>query len=353
MANEALFYEKKENKQVTCTLCPRVCKIGEGHTGFCNTRKNIDGTLFALNYSRCSSIAMDPIEKKPLYHFYPGAYILSMGTVGCNLHCNFCQNWNIARAEEGYVTEEISPRKAVDLIKKYRQKGRSCIGLAYTYSEPFTWFEFVFETARIAREQGIKNVLVTNGYINKEPLQQILPYIDAMNIDVKGFTDEYYRSVCNGRLGPVVRTVEEAFDKCHVELTTLLVPGLNDSLEEIDRLVSWIAGLDREIPLHFSRYFPNYKMNLPATPNQTLQKVWELAKEKLSYVYVGNAPQLNAENTYCPKCKFKLIERYAYTVRITGLDGKKCRRCGYPVRLVGDPEDYSGSAIPQNNTGKD
>ncbi|HBY04007.1 MAG TPA: AmmeMemoRadiSam system radical SAM enzyme [Desulfotomaculum sp.] len=353
MVNEALFYEKKEDKYVTCTLCPRVCNIGPGRTGFCRTRKNIDGTLFALNYGRCSSIAMDPIEKKPFYHFYPGANILSMGTIGCNLHCKFCQNWTIARADEGYHTEEISPRKAVDLVNQYRQKGRSCIGIAYTYSEPFTWFEFVLETAQTASEQGIKNVLVTNGYINKEPLQQILPYIDAMNIDVKGFTDEYYRSVCSGKLGPVVRTVEEAFDKCHVELTTLLVPGLNDSLEDINGLVSWTAGLDREIPLHFSRYFPNYKMDQPATPIQALQKAWELAKEKLDYVYVGNAPQLNAGNTYCPQCKFKIIERYAYTVRITGLNEKKCRRCGYPIRLVGGPEDDSGLVIPENNTGKD
>jgi pyruvate formate lyase activating enzyme len=330
---EALFYEKKENGRVACRLCHRLCAIRQGHTGFCNVRRNVDGVLYALNYGKYSSSALDPMEKKPLYHFYPGSYIFSLGTVGCSLHCGFCQNWEIAHGDA--PTRNMTPQKAVESAKRYRQQGHSCAGIAYTYSEPFVWYEFVYDTAQLARAEGLKNVLVTNGYVNEEPLKQILPYIDAMNIDVKGFTGEYYRSTCAGKLEPVLRTVEIAYTRCHVELTTLLVTGLNDSPEETGRLVSWVAGLDPEIPLHFSRYFPHYKMDLPSTPMETLQRAWEIAREKLSYVYIGNAPQLKAESTFCPQCGLEVIERYAYTIRMPGLDGNKCRRCGHAIRLVG------------------
>ncbi|MEW5897774.1 MAG: AmmeMemoRadiSam system radical SAM enzyme [Bacillota bacterium] len=330
---EALFYEKKEDGRVFCRLCPRLCTIRPGHTGFCRVRQNQDGVLCALNYGRCTAAALDPIEKKPLYHFYPGSSIYSLGTLGCNLHCGFCQNWEIAHGDPH--TFAITPREAVETALAY-QNGRSdCVGIAYTYSEPFMWYEFVFDTARLAREKGLKNVLVTNGYINPEPLEEILPFIDALNIDVKGFRDEYYRRTCAGRLAPVRRTVELTHSRCHVELTTLLVPGLNDSPEEIGGLVDWVAGLNKEIPLHFSRYFPHYKMDLPPTPLETLRRAAGTAREKLRYVYVGNAPQLKMEDTFCPQCGLKLIERYAYTVKIAGLmDDNRCRRCGFTVRLI-------------------
>ncbi|MCL6635572.1 MAG: radical SAM protein, partial [Peptococcaceae bacterium] len=214
-------------------------------------------------------------------------------------------------------------------------RGYPNAGIAYTYSEPFMWYEFVWDTARLARKAGLKNVLVTNGYVNETPLREILPCIDAMNIDVKGFTDGYYRKNCAGRLEPVLRTVEIACRECHVELTTLLVTGLNDSAEEVGRLVDWVASLDREIPLHFSRYFPNFEMDLPATPPETLRRARDIARRKLSYVYIGNAPQLDAGDTVCPGCGAVLIERAGYSVRAAGLESGKCRNCGREIRLVG------------------
>lgn len=331
--HEALFYERKEDGRILCRLCPKLCTIRPGKTGFCRVRQNKDGVLYTLNYGRCTAAALDPIEKKPLYHFFPGANIYSLGTLGCNLRCGFCQNWEIAHGDPH--TFEITPLEAVEAALEYQNRGADCIGIAYTYSEPFMWYEFVSDTARLARERGLKNVLVTNGYVNAEPFREILPDIDALNIDVKGFADEYYRRTCAGRLEPVKRTVEIAFlQGCHVELTTLLVPGLNDSGEEITRLVDWVAGLSKDIPLHFSRYFPHYKMDLPPTPLATLRRAAEIAREKLNYVYVGNAPQLAMEDTLCPQCGLKLIARYAYDVQITGLtDDHCCRRCGFVVHI--------------------
>ena len=283
---EAMFWQKKENSLVFCGLCPKGCSIREGHKGFCRVRENRGNVLYTLNYGQVSSYALDPMEKKPLYHFYPNTLILSLGTVGCNLRCGFCQNWQIAQGNP--QTLELSPAKAVALAQEQRDKGLPCTGIAYTYSEPFMWYEYVYDTARLAQQAGLKNVLVTNGYVKEEPLRQILPYIDAMNIDVKGFTDTYYKDNCVGHLAPVLKTVEIACQECHVEVTTLLVPGLNDSEEEVKQLVDWLAGLDKDIPLHFTRYFPNYKFDLPPTPTSTMHRAYELAKEKLNYVHLGN-----------------------------------------------------------------
>jgi pyruvate formate lyase activating enzyme len=254
--------------------------------------------------------------------------------MGCNLHCGFCQNWEIAHGNPS--TFAITPQETVEAALNCKDRESSCVGIAYTYSEPFVWYEFVFDTARLAKKRGLKNVLVTNGYINEEPLQEILPYIDAMNIDVKGFRAEYYRKTCAGRLKPVLRTVEKIYLRCYVELTTLLVTGLNDSQEEITMLVNWVAGLDKEIPLHFSRYFPCYKLDLPSTPLETLRRAAEIAREKLSYVYVGNAPQLKMEDTFCPRCGYKLINRDVYTVKITGLKDNQCSQCGFPIRIINE-----------------
>jgi pyruvate formate lyase activating enzyme len=255
---EAMFYEKKEQDLVHCRLCPKLCTIREGRKGFCRVRQNRGGTLYTINYGQVSSCGLDPIEKKPLYHFYPGSTIFSIGTFGCNLRCGFCQNWQIAHGDPS--TTEATPRQVVDLARRQEGREGSNVGIAYTYNEPLMWYEFVFDTAQQVRQAGLKNVLVTNGYVNETPLRQILPYIDAMNIDVKGFTDDYYREKCGGHLEPVLRTVEIAHRECHVELTTLLVTGLNDSPEEITRLVDWVASLDPEIPLHFSRYFPQFEL---------------------------------------------------------------------------------------------
>lgn len=330
---EALYYEKKEQKLAACRLCPKLCAIREGKAGFCRVRQNREGTLYATNYGKVTSCGLDPIEKKPLYHFYPGSFILSFGTMGCNLRCGFCQNWSIAHGDPR--TADLSPQEAVEMACRKDVRGYTNIGIAYTYSEPFMWYEFVWDTARLAREAGLKNVLVTNGYVNETPLREILPYIDAMNIDVKGFTDDYYRKNCVGRLEPVLRTVEIAHTKCHVELTTLLVTGLNDSPEEIGRLVDWVADLNPEIPLHFSRYFPNFEFDVEATPYEVLERARNIARGKLSYVYVGNAPSLDANDTFCPGCGEELISRAGYSARKVGLEGKKCRKCGREINVAG------------------
>ncbi len=328
---EAMFYEQDEGERTFCRLCPKLCNIREGKTGFCRVRKNEGGTLYSLNFGHCAALAVDPVEKKPLYHFYPGHSILSLGASGCNLHCGFCQNWNIAHSDPG--TRPLSPGQAADLAAKYAAGGK-CAGVAYTYSEPFMWYEFVYETSQKVREKGLKNVLVTNGYVNPEPLEEILPYIDAMNIDVKAFTDRFYKDNCAGRLAPVMRTVELSVPLCHVEITTLLVNGLNDSEQEIRKLVDWVAGLDPSLPLHISRYFPNYKMDREATPLSTMKKALEIAKEKLNYVYIGNAPELDSANTVCPHCGELLVKRTGYYVNIEALQGDRCTACGKQINLV-------------------
>ncbi len=330
---QAMFWEKTGDDKVQCLLCPQKCVIAPGRKGFCRVRLNSGGELFTINYGKCSSYGMDPIEKKPLYHFYPGSYIFSVGTFGCNLRCGFCQNWSIAHGDPETVT--ISPAELVK-IAAAEHAGHRSVGIAYTYSEPFMWYEYVYDTAGLARKAGLKNVLVTNGFINPEPLEELLPLIDAMNIDVKGFSDRYYNETCVGELYPVLETVEKASKRCHVEVTTLLVTGLNDSEEEISGLVDWLAGVDKDIPLHFSRYFPNYKMDLPPTPLHTLEKARKIARQKLSYVYLGNVFGSDGSNTYCPQCGELLIYRGAYRAVNKGIKGKNCRRCGREINIIGN-----------------
>lgn len=329
---QAMFWEKTQADKVKCRLCPQGCVIADGKKGYCRVRQNHGGTLYTMNYGKCSSYGIDPIEKKPLYHFYPGSYIFSVGTFGCNLRCGFCQNWSIAH--ENPETVDLSPQKLVEAAAS-GQGGDHSVGIAYTYSEPFMWYEFVHDTAILAREAGLQNVMVTNGFVNPEPLEKLLPYIDAMNIDVKGFSDRYYNETCTGELHPVLKTVEMASKQCHVEITTLLVTGLNDSEEEITGLANWLAGVDKEIPLHFSRYFPNYKMELPPTPLETMARAREIARQKLSYVYLGNVAGADSANTYCPDCGELLIGRRSFQAENIGLDNGKCRRCGREINIRG------------------
>ncbi len=329
---EAVHWRQLDGGAVQCLLCPHRCRVAAGKAGLCRARVNEGGRLYAANYGQVTSCALDPIEKKPLYHFYPGSHILSYGTWGCNLRCVFCQNWTIAHGSP--PAEEMTPRQAVDMALEVAGGSRFNVGIAYTYSEPLVWYEFVLDTARLARQEGLKNVLVTNGYVNEEPLLELLPYIDAMNIDVKSFSGEYYREMCRGSLEPVLETVELASRHCHVEVTALLVTGKNDSAEEISWLVDWLAGLDPEIPLHFSRYFPSFELNLPPTPVDTLLQAKEIASKKLSYVYLGNVPQLDAGSTYCPGCREELISRIGYYTRLTGLEDGKCSTCGRKVKVV-------------------
>lgn len=280
---EALFYEALPNNKVKCLLCPHNCLILPEKVGFCGVRYNQKGKLNSLIYEQVSSTALDPIEKKPLYHYHPGEYILSVGTRGCNLACLFCQNWSISQ-DKNAPTQHITSEELIRQAKRYKS-----FGIAYTYNEPFIWFEFVLDTAVLAKRAGLENVLVTNGYINTKPLDKILPYIDAMNIDLKSIENEFYQRICQGSLEPVLETIKKAVKNCHIELTNLIVPSLNDKEENFISLVDWVyENLGSEVPLHFSRYFPCYKMDLPSTPLLTLRKAEEIARKKLRYVYLGN-----------------------------------------------------------------
>lgn len=327
MDKEALYYEPVDGK-CQCHLCPRECLIAEGKSGSCFVRKNVGGRLWATNYGKSSSIALDPIEKKPLFHFYPGRQILSLGTIGCNLHCQFCQNWQISQQE--VPTEECSPERAVEMALRVPEN----LGLAYTYNEPLIWYEFVLDTSRLARQAGLKNVLVTNGVINREPLEKLLPYVDAMNIDLKGFNREFYRKVCGWSYEPVLNTISAAVGKCHVEVTTLLIPGHNDELGELGEMVAWLAGISPDMPLHFSRYFPNYHFRAEATSEEALVRAREVALKKMNYVYVGNVSLRGAEDTYCKGCGKVIIERRGYWVGKVLLDGNRCRYCGTENSVV-------------------
>ena len=331
---ETHFSRRLPEGAVLCTLCPQACRLQEGERGLCRVRFRHGDKVCLSSYGQVSALALDPIEKKPLYHFYPGALILSVGTVGCNLRCGFCQNWEIAHGEA--PTEYLSPKNLVELADNYRARGN--IGLAYTYSEPLVWYEYVYDTARLAREKGLKNVLVTNGYLNPEPLRELLPFIDAVNLDIKAWEDGFYRRHCEGRVGPVRKAAEIMAKMVHLEVTNLLIPGENDQEEEIRELVRFLAGLDRRIPLHFSRYFPHYQLELPPTPLRVLENAFKLAKEELHYVYIGNISAVDARTGYnrtnCPDCEQVQVERAGFAARVTGVDQGRCSNCGREVDLV-------------------
>lgn len=285
---EAMYYEKLPDLVTKCGLCPHNCVIRTGITGICGVRKNEGGVLYSLIYEKVSSIAFDPIEKKPLYKFHPGTYILSVGSAGCNFRCPFCQNYSIARTPPDMVDmEKITSRELVEKALSLKDQGN--IGIAYTYNEPTIWYEYVYETAKLAKENGLLNVLVTNGFINPEPLENILPFIDAMNIDLKGYSESFYSEIAHGKLESVKNTIQLAARKCHVEVTTLVIPGLNDSHEEMREMAKWLASVSPEIPLHISRFFPRYMMqDKPMTPLKTLSELKDIASEYLNNVYMGN-----------------------------------------------------------------
>lgn len=326
--HEALYYETLEAKRVHCLLCPQNCSIAEDKRGICRGRYNQEGKLYTEFYGQTIALNNDPIEKKPLYHFYPGQYILSIGANGCNLKCQFCQNWGISQKPS--ATQALSPQAAVDLALHYQS-----LGIAYTYTEPFIWYEYVLDTAKLIRAAGMKNVLVTNGFVNEKPLRQLLPYIDAMNIDLKSFRDEFYHHYCGGKLEPVLNTIKIAQSLCHVELTNLIVTDLNDSPEELQDLIDWIAKVNPEIPLHFSRYFPNYKLNNPPTPLSTLHIAYRMAKTKLKYVYLGNVAEEETNCTYCSHCQKRVIRRDGYQVIEQLVRDQSCPACNTRIPIVG------------------
>ena len=270
-----------------CEVCFRHCDIAEGKTGACKARGCIDGKVIPLNYGRYTSLALDPIEKKPLSRFYPGSNILSIGSYGCNLFCPFCQNHEISRSDGTGFEETVTPEKIAELAERYKIKGN--IGVAFTYNEPLICYEFIRDTAKLVKDKGMKNVLVSNGTAELAVLEEIIPYVDAMNVDIKSFSETTYRDVLGGDLNMTRAFVERAVKDCHVELTMLIVPGMNDTEEEMREVTSWIAGLSEEIPFHISRFFPRYKMS-DGTPTDVakIYKLADIAREKLKYVYEGN-----------------------------------------------------------------
>jgi pyruvate formate lyase activating enzyme len=331
---EASYYTVTDasKKAVQCELCPHRCKLAQGKTGICRVRKNIDGKLFTLIYNEFSSVSVDPIEKKPLYHFYPGKDILSLGTTGCNFRCTHCQNYEISQSEYGQIPlRKLTPESAVEFCKRHNS-----FGIAYTYNEPLIDYEWITDTANLAAENKLKNVLVTNGYINEEPLVNLLQYIDAANIDVKSFRDEFYQKICSAKIGPVLRTVEIMFkQKKHIEITYLIIPKHNDSGEEIEGLVDWISSLSPEIPLHFSRYFPHYKMSENATPLAKMERARRIALKHLRYVYLGNVWELEYNRTYCPDCSTVLVERAGYSSEIKNLlPESRCKKCNSDINII-------------------
>ena len=316
---------------VQCELCPKACIIGPGQSGDCRVRINIDGVLRTVVYSFPCTMHIDPIEKKPLFHFLPSTAAFSLATVGCNLHCKNCQNWEISQSNpeesEAYF---CPPEKTVELAKN-----NQCTSIAYTYSDPIIYYEYTLDTSKLARQAGVKNVLVTAGYINQEPWKKLLKYTDAATIDIKGITEEFYRDVCSATLKPVQDSLVTAkASGIHVEVSNLVIPTLNDKPDDIRKLVRWIRdNMGCETPLHFLRFFPMHQMTrLPATSPETLNLAHEIAiAEGMNYVYIGNVASKEGQNTYCPKCKKLLVERSGYIILQNRIKSGSCPDCSEKI----------------------
>jgi pyruvate formate lyase activating enzyme len=332
---EALFYEKLEKMKVQCKLCPNECVILHGKRGTCHARENREGVLYSIVYGLPCATGTDPIEKKPLFHFIPGSESYSIATAGCNLHCKWCQNWQISqRGPDEVQSFEMSPEEVVE-----NALAKGCKSISYTYVEPAIFYEYVLDTAKLARKAGLANVMVTNGYLNQAPVKKLYKYIDACNVDLKGFTEEFYREYCGGRLQPVLDAIKTIHKMgVWLELTTLLVPGLNDSEEDIKRMCEWVRDeLGFGVPLHFSRFFPYYKMaHLSPTPVETLDKAYEIAKSVgIKHVYVGNVQLPDKEDTFCAECGKKIVDRgMMFTVGAVKMKNGKCGHCGKKVEGV-------------------
>ncbi len=331
---EARFWDAIGDGKVRCRLCPHSCVILPGKTSLCRVRENREGTLYALNYNLATSLALDPVEKKPLYHVHPGGYLLSVGTFGCNFACRFCQNWHIS--QERPRTADISADGLVKTALREKAGYPSLVGIAYTYNEPTVWIEFVLEAASRAKEEGLVNALVTNGYISKEALNEVLPFVDALNIDVKAWDEDFYRRLIRGRLKPVLETVEESLKEAWVEVTYLVVPGENDAEKDVEALARHLSSLSPSLPLHLSRYFPNYRMGGGPTPLEKLERLKDVAGEHLHHVYIGNAVKPGYADTACPQCGAILLKRDGLALERAFLtpDGK-CRECGRPLEMLG------------------
>lgn len=327
-----ILWEKHDNEgTVRCLLCPHLCLIRPGKRGNCGVRENRNGEVQLVTAGVISGYAVDPIEKKPLYHFYPGSSILSVGSYGCNMRCDFCQNYHISQTSNPEGSRLLEPEELVSRAASLPGN----LGIAYTYNEPVIWYEYVASTARLASSGGLKNVMVSNGYIMPEPLKEMTGFIDAFNIDLKSFNNDFYRHFTGATLNPVLEAIKIiAASGRHLEITTLILPGLNDSVEEMKREAQWIAeNAGPGVPLHLSRYFPMYRRSDPATPPETIIKLKSVAEEYLDFVYTGNMGGADGgSDTYCPSCRGKVISRSGYNIRVSGLtDEGDCSKCGRKI----------------------
>ncbi len=326
-SKEAYHYVKL-GKNVQCYICPNQCLLQEKERSVCRNKVNIDGKLYTLAYGNPCAVHVDPIEKKPLFHFLPASRVFSIATTGCNFRCLNCQNWTISQSKpEETKNYDIMPKKVVDLAIE-----KKCKSIAYTYSEPISFYEYMYDTAKIAKQNGIKNVWVTNGYINEEPLIDLCKYLDAANVDLKSFKEKIYNKLNSGRLKPVLNTLKVLKkQKVWFEITNLIVPTWTDDLDMIRDMCVWIKkNIGPNYPIHFSRFFPHYKLtNLPATPIEFLESARRVAiEEGIKFVYIGNVPAHEAENTYCPHCEKILIERKGYLIVNNNLEDGRCKFCG-------------------------
>jgi pyruvate formate lyase activating enzyme len=326
---EASLYEKLEGSRVKCQLCAHNCVISAGKRGKCAVRENIDGILYTLVYGKLCSTAIDPIEKKPLFHFLPGSQTMSIATVGCNLKCLHCQNYSISQYpsyHDGNITGAI--HSPIDIVRAALDN--NCLSISYTYTEPTIFMEFALDSARLAHDHGLKNIFVSNGFMSAQGAKEIIPFLDANNIDLKG-DDEFYKNICKARLAPVQDTIRLMKSSgVWVEVTTLIIPGLNDSEKTLREIAGFIHSVDTAIPWHVSSFRPTYKLtDRPATSMNTLRKAYEIGVGAgLKYVYVGNMPGLGGEDTYCPKCKTVLIKRHGFNVISNKVKDGKCFECG-------------------------
>ena len=331
---EAMLWSARDG-EVLCVLCAHRCVIEDGKRGLCGVRLNGEGTLYTLNYGKIVSRAVDPIEKKPLYNFLPGTLSYSIAAAGCNFFCDFCQNWQISQTthDGGAIDgEDVTPADVVAAAQAHK-----CASIAYTYTEPTVFFEFAYDTAGLARRAGLKNIFVTNGYQTPEAIDKMAGLVDAANVDLKSFSDDFYRKRCGARLAPVLKAISLMHAKgIFVEITTLVIPGENDGREELTRLAGFIASLSPDIPWHVSRFHPDYRQHdVGWTPSETIFDAAEIGKAAgLKYVYAGNLPAGKYEHTYCPACGEVVIERSGFASRNAGLDKCKCRKCGRDLNVI-------------------
>ncbi|MFC2033425.1 AmmeMemoRadiSam system radical SAM enzyme [Chloroflexota bacterium] len=338
--HEAMLYEKLSNSRVKCHTCQWYCKISPEKFGACGMYQNKDGSLYSLNYARVSSVAADPIEKKPLFHFFPGTLAFSLGTLGCNFHCKHCQNWEISFADSSSLWQgcrEIPPQAAIELAIQYQ-----CQGIAWTYNEPAIWFEYTLDSAKLAKQNNLYTVYVTNGYSSLEALDAIGPYLDAWRVDIKGFSDSLYRDLAgipNWR--EILEVTMRAKNKwnMHVEVVTNIIPTMNDDDQQLEGIARWICDeLGELTPWHVTRFYPHHAVkHLPPTPVETIERAYHIGRKAgLKFVYAGNIPGHQSESTTCYSCGKLNVQRYGYQTKVEGLEGSKCKFCGAELNFRTD-----------------